>query len=69
MKYEIDIVNKKVNEFMINVLKNNGFNMENNNDCIEFYTPKKNRLIFKSEKYDTHFKVTFVENLFLKETS
>ncbi len=54
---------------MINVLKNNGFNMENNNDCIEFYTPKKNRLIFKSEKYDTHFKVTFVENLFLKETS
>lgn len=69
MKYETDIVDTKVNEFMINVLKNNGFNMENNNDCIEFYTPKKNRLIFKSEKYDTHFKVTFVENLFLKETS
>ena len=39
MKYETDIVNKKVNSFMINVLKNNGFNMENNNDCIEFYTP------------------------------
>ena len=36
MKYETDIVNTKVNEFMINFLKSGGFNMKNNKDCIEF---------------------------------
>ena len=66
MKYENDIVEKKVNNFMINFLKSNGFNMKSNNDCIEFYTPKKNRLIFKSQKWDNHYKVTFIESLFLK---
>jgi len=68
MKYETDIVDTKVNNFMINFLKNGGFNMKTNKDCIEFYTPKKNRLIFKSQKWDTHYKVTFAEKLFLKQT-
>ena len=49
MEYETDIVDTKVNDFMINWLKSEGFTVTNNNNCIEFYTPKKNRLIFKSQ--------------------
>ena len=69
MEYETDIVDTKVNDFMINWLKSEGFTVTNNNNCIEFYTPKKNTLLFKSQKWDTHYKVTFVENLFLKESA
>ena len=66
MKYENDIVDRKVNNWMINWLTSQGLTKTTNEGYIEFRTPKKGKLVFKSQEWDTHFKVTFVESLFLR---
>jgi len=69
MKYENDIVDTKVNTWMITWLTSQGFTMTDNKDHIEFRTPKKGNLIFKSQAWGCSYKVTFVESLFLRNVA
>ena len=69
MKYENDIVDTKVNTWMITWLTSQGFIMTNNKDHIEFRTPKKGKLVFKSQEWGCSYKVTFVESLFLRNVA
>ena len=61
MKYENDIVDTKVNTWMITWL--------NNEEHIEFRTPKKGNLVLKSQEWGCSYKVNFVESLFLRNVA
>lgn len=69
MKYENDIVDRKVNNWMVNWLASQGLTKTTNEGHIEFRTPKKGNLIFKSQEWGCSYKVTFVESLFLRNVA